>query len=198
MQPHRAQPFGRPSGPFARAAGLHSEGFETVWSRFGHTRRVPGEPLAGHDKLAVWQQLQRERYRLTCVDDSVAALAAAASSNAPRHMRSEVDVTIFGRDHDRSDGLSDNALLSRLPHDTRAARLPRSPSAVGRPHGGPPAHTRRLTAVSSRPFSSGHPAHILWAQRATPEFSEELSRIHRKAFDVHSNLLQARKRAAWT
>ena len=205
----RADAAGVGTPEFVHAPGLNSEAF--IWySRFGRTARAYGVGLAGSAKLEAHRHTHQEKYRLTATDDAVAALANAATSCAPRHMRSEVDRAIFGRDLDKSEedgGGIDNVLLSRLPPEVRegggqrpaSAMLPavRRGEPVGRLHVGQALGASRPSVVRPRP-SSAHPAAIIHAQRQTREFQEELEKLYRRAA-AHdaSRARKPRGRPAW-
>jgi hypothetical protein len=208
MKQRSWQGFGRAAPDFALASGLNSEAFIT-WSTFGHRSRGEGVPLAGASKLDAARQAQRESYRLTCVDDAVRALAQAATSQAPRHMRSDVDRCIFGRDLDRSDQPEeaeeaevDNMLLSRLPREVRDGRAAsgrtRPETPLGRLNVGQPIAGSRPTAVRARPSSGGHARMIMDAQQVMPELEEELERLLSRRATQRARRPPPVRRAAWT
>lgn len=200
----RPSAFGR-AAPFALAPGLNSDEFILCikGTTFGAVARADGVPLAGASKLEAARQSQREKYRLTCVDDAVKALAHAATSQAPRHMRSDVDRCIFGRDLDRSEQPEDaevgNMLMSRLPRGVRdgqaASGRERPNTPPGRLNVDQPIAGSRPSAVRARPSSGGHARQIVHAQQMMPELEEELERL-RSQRAAQRGRRSARHRAA--
>ena len=59
--------------------------------------------LHGTRELAVNQRLQQAYYDPYCMRANASLLASAAVSTAPRHMRSDVDRVVFGREMDASE-----------------------------------------------------------------------------------------------
>mmetsp|Transcript_69274 Transcript_69274/g.137363 ORF Transcript_69274/g.137363 Transcript_69274/m.137363 type:complete len:230 (-) Transcript_69274:212-901(-) len=166
------------------AAGVNSGQF-IAWNQFGRVGEVHGMSLAGGNKLAIEKQRARDRYKLTCVDASVAALVSAAGSKAPTHMRSEVDRVVFNRDHDRSEDAA--TILQELQERVAAAAARRPVSAItwaeaplGQLNVGPPLGGSRPSSVQSCPTSSGQRAHMMYVQRETPEFMLSLRRLHER------------------
>jgi len=165
------------------AAGVNSEQF-VMWCRYSRLHQAYGTSLAGKAKIAFEKERARERYRLTCVDASVAALVQGANSRAPRHMRSDVDRLVFGRDHDRSEGGAENIMLQRLAvnagEDRPATALPRVDTPTGRLAVGQALGATRPSTVRPRPSSGGRVTHIMSVQRGTPEFQQELRVFHER------------------
>lgn len=82
--------------------GLTSDDF-LIWSRYGDTSISRTAELAGVSKRPVVQRLHAMQEHPYCVKEAAAARAAAAVSNAPKHMRSDVDRIVFGHDMDASE-----------------------------------------------------------------------------------------------
>ena len=194
------RPGMRPAGvqrTSVHANGLNSEPFN-MWNRFGAVQKAYGVSLAGSSKVSLAQQQSRERYRVTCIDSSVKALAAAAVSKAPKHMRTDVDRVVFGHDQDASEG-SDNALLMRL-HRQRcrpASAMPRVETPMGKlDTGRPPLGASRPSAVRARPSSGGRLSHLMWVQRQSPEFQQEMQKIYGQLMLAQTTPLRPRPQSA--
>ena len=74
-----------------------------VWQRFGDKRVAPLAYLSGTRERQLEERLQQAYYSPFCASRTSAHLVASAVSNAPRHMRSDVDRVVFGRDMDSSE-----------------------------------------------------------------------------------------------
>ena len=178
------QPRKPPAG-FTQARGVNDPGF-IMWSRFGQMQRAYGAPsayaLEGAAKLGLHQQRERERYRVTNVDDSAAALMSALAGGNNARNRSDVDRVVFGRDQDNSEAADDVLLTTLERHRARERPASAMPTlhASGRLMNGTPLGASRPSAVRPRPSSGGRPAHILHVQRGTPEFRAEMEKQRRK------------------
>ena len=196
VQPRDARRAAGRSNPFCSAVGVNDNDF-IMWQRFGMLQKAYGSyDLAGQAKVNLARQRQQERYRLTCFEKSAAALAQAATSKAPKHMKTDVDRIVFGRDHDRSEA-ADNALLHRLQRPRPASAMPalgREEQAAAKVHGrvgqldvGSALGASRPSAVRPRPSSGGRLTHIMAAQRGTPEFRAEMEKQRRKVVLAWAN-----------
>ena len=74
-----------------------------LWSRFGPRTQLDGSYLHGTRERERADKLQQKYYYPFCTQHNASVLAAGVLSTAPRHMRSDVDRVVFGRDMDASE-----------------------------------------------------------------------------------------------
>jgi len=74
-----------------------------LWTRYGDTRTVKGAYVHGTRQRDVERKLQTRYYSPFCLEKAARDLATSAVSTAPRHMRSDVDRIVFGREMDASE-----------------------------------------------------------------------------------------------
>jgi hypothetical protein len=180
-----------------------------LWSRFGEKGIVTNGHLAGLQKRQVAERLAQQSREPYCVRRNAERLASAAVSSAPRHMRSDVDRVVFGRDMDSSEtaeagdgqggnwdkhrieapaGGGGNALMERLSLAQQQQPLRSGPDAAAYPDvtwAGPAARYVTL----GRRYGDLRPTKVqprpvsaieqLQLVRETPLFSAEVDRLTR-------------------
>ena len=74
-----------------------------LWTRIHNSGMVKGATLAGEEKFAMNAERLKQQNEPYCFKDNVKILAASKAHGGPKHMRSDVDRVVFGRDMDSSE-----------------------------------------------------------------------------------------------
>jgi hypothetical protein len=131
-----------------------------LWSRYGEKGRAPGAPVAGAEKLDCYAERNSQKSHQFCFEESVRALNAAVSSNAPKHMRSDVDRIVFGRDMDASEAAVEAEPEASSWNDHRLESITSGPPAASTPENALLARlgqqsARRRAEAEQRPTGDG-------------------------------------------
>ena len=159
-----------------------------LWSRFGPRTQLDGSYLHGTRERERADKLQQKYYYPFCTQHNASVLAAGVLSTAPRHMRSDVDRVVFGRDMDASeaaevaDGQGSNWDKGKLEAPAAASDAPPANALLERLQAQGVTSTSNLPRLP--PLSPRAGGNVSWAGEPASYINIQPLNVNTKLVDV--------------